>query len=50
MSIIELFYEIGFRLNKAGVNPDDMEMDEVYWILKKINQDVENGDGRCPME
>ena len=35
----ELFYEIGFRLNKAGVNPDDMELDEVYWILKKINEE-----------
>jgi len=45
--IDELFYEIGFRLNKAGVNPDDMELDEVYWILKKINEEI--GDSKCPM-
>jgi len=39
MRVDELFYEIGVRLNKEGVNPDDMELVEVYWILKKINEE-----------
>jgi hypothetical protein len=25
---------------KNGICPDDMELDEVLWVLKKINEEV----------
>ncbi|HOE91554.1 MAG TPA: hypothetical protein PLV22_06235, partial [Candidatus Cloacimonadota bacterium] len=36
----DLFYEINFSLMKNGICPDDMELDEVLWVLKKINEEV----------
>ena len=38
-SSYNLFYEIKYILNKKGINPDKMELDEVFWMMKKISDD-----------
>ena len=44
---MNLFYDISYIMLKNGINPDDMELEEVFYMLKKIS---ENGERHsCPL-